>query len=202
MQQIYAPGNIRLRALEARITELKQQLQKLGGGGSPAEVKNDDSLYPSIRKLPLLGVTYFDLYRESKIQETVYELLTQQYELAKVQEAKEIPSVKILDEPVVPTKKSYPHRSQVMMVGTLLSLGVTTMWIFVRRWWNSIAFDDPGRQLLEEMGDSVRLRSRRFAAAGRAFGLAVTRVRTVLPGGRSASPLQNEGAEKTTEGPS
>jgi hypothetical protein len=44
--------------------------------------------------LPLLGVTYVDLSRETKIQETVYVLLTQQYELAKVQEAKEIPTVK------------------------------------------------------------------------------------------------------------
>ena len=54
-------------------------------------------MFPSIRRLPLLGVTYADLYQRTKIQETVYELLTQQYELAKVQEAKEIPSVKVLD---------------------------------------------------------------------------------------------------------
>jgi capsule polysaccharide export protein KpsE/RkpR len=110
LEKIYAVNNVRVRALEARIAELRQQLQKLGGSNSPADVRNDNSLYLSIGKLPLLGVTYADLFRRTKIEETVYELLTQQYELAKVQEAKEIPSVKILDTAVVPTVKSFPHR--------------------------------------------------------------------------------------------
>ena len=42
-------------------------------------------------------MTYADLFLQTKIQATVFELLTQQYETAKVQEAKEIPSVKVLD---------------------------------------------------------------------------------------------------------
>src|SRR5580700_1242907 len=92
LEKIYTVNNVRVKALQARIGELREQLQKLGGSSSPAEVRSDNSLYPSIRKLPLLGVTYADLYRRTKIEETVYELLTQQYELAKVQEAKEIPS--------------------------------------------------------------------------------------------------------------
>ena len=97
----------------ARVTELRAQLGKMGGesGTSAApSSETDASLYPAIRQLPLLGVTYADLYRQTKIQETVYELLTQQYELAKVQEAKEVPSVKVLDAAVVPTKKSFPPR--------------------------------------------------------------------------------------------
>jgi len=181
-QQIYAPTNIRIRALQARIGELKKQLEKLGGSDSPADAKSDNSLYPSIRKLPLLGVTYFDLYRESKIQETVYELLTQQYELAKVEEAKEIPSVKVLDVAVVPTKKSYPKRLQVMILGTLISLAMAVAWLFVRRWWNRIAFDDPGRQLLEEMGATVGGRARRFASSGRALWRPVAYIRRILRG--------------------
>ena len=70
-----------------------------GKGESATEVSGQpsDSLYPSIRKLPLLGVTYADLYRQAKIQEVVLETLTKEYEMAKVQEAKEIPTVKVLD---------------------------------------------------------------------------------------------------------
>jgi len=199
-QQIYAPTNIRIRALQARIGELKKQLEKLGGSDSPADAKSDNSLYPSIRKLPLLGVTYFDLYRESKIQETVYELLTQQYELAKVEEAKEIPSVKVLDVAVVPTKKSYPKRLQVMILGTLISLAMAVAWLFVRRWWNRIAFDDPGRQLLEEMGATVGGRARRFASSGRALWRPVAYIRRILRGRRLRSPREreDEAVEKST----
>ncbi len=98
------------------MSELRAQLGKMGGesGTSAApSSETDASLYPAIRQLPLLGVTYADLYRQTKIQETVYELLTQQYELAKVEEAKEVPSVKVLDAAVVPTKKSFPPRATV-----------------------------------------------------------------------------------------
>ena len=115
LEQIYAPGNVRLQAHQARVAELKQQLQKLGGSDSASEVKNDHSLYPSIRKLPLLGATYFDLYRETKVQETLYQLLTQEYELAKVEEAKQIPTVSVLDAAVVPTKKSFPPRTRIVV---------------------------------------------------------------------------------------
>ena len=70
---------------DVTVKELEKKLNEIGGAGTQGELKSDNSLYPSIRKLPLLGVTYADLYRQTKIEETVYELLTQQYEVAKVQ---------------------------------------------------------------------------------------------------------------------
>src|SRR6202044_82688 len=61
LKQVYTDNNVRVRSVKARIDELKHQLDKLDGKGeSMTEVSNqpNDSLYPSIRKLPLLGVTY------------------------------------------------------------------------------------------------------------------------------------------------
>jgi uncharacterized protein involved in exopolysaccharide biosynthesis len=117
LKQIYTDSNVRVRSVSARIAELKRQLEKLGGKGeeaSEASGKTADYLYPSIRKLPLLGVAYADLYRRTRVQEAVYEVLTQEYELAKVQEAKEIPIVKVVDPADIPEKKSFPPR---MLVG-------------------------------------------------------------------------------------
>jgi uncharacterized protein involved in exopolysaccharide biosynthesis len=93
---------------------------------------------PSIRKLPLLGVTYADLYRRVTMQEAIYETLTKQYELAKVQEAKEIPPVKVLDEPDVPERKSSPHRLTIVLDGVLLSVFAGIAWIIARKLWNII----------------------------------------------------------------
>src|ERR1700730_320882 len=104
LKQIYSDNNVRVRATQARIAELQNQLEKIGGKGestSSASSAQGDSLYPSIRKLPLLGVAYADLYRRTSVQEAVFEALTQQYELAKVQEAKETPDVKVLEDPRV-----------------------------------------------------------------------------------------------------
>jgi capsule polysaccharide export protein KpsE/RkpR len=175
LEKIYTVNNVRVKALQARIGELREQLQKLGGSSSPAEVRSDNSLYPSIRKLPLLGVTYADLFRRTKIEETVYELLTQQYELAKVQEAKEIPSVKVLDSAVVPTVKSSPHRVALTWCGTFLALCGTAAWILLRKRWAEIDPTDPGRLLAEEMATSVAITARRFAAVGSAARSAVAR---------------------------
>ena len=85
LEQIYTPNNVRVRSLRARMEELKRNLQKISG--TDASLTSDNTadsssqdLYPSIRRLPLLGVQWADLYRRAKVQENVYQLLTQQYE--------------------------------------------------------------------------------------------------------------------------
>jgi uncharacterized protein involved in exopolysaccharide biosynthesis len=158
LEQIYTSGNVRVRAVQARISELQRQLQKLGGKASSETdlAASNDSLYPSIRELPILGVTWADLYRRTKIQETVFEILTQQYELAKVQEAKETPSVKVLDAAVVPEEKSFPPRSLITMLGGLVLFCGAAMVVFIRERWNQTDGSDPGKIFAREVLASVR----------------------------------------------
>lgn len=184
LEQVYATNNVRVRSLRARVEELRKQLEKLGGdragvtpslaasGGNLPAVEDSSSAFPSIRQLPLLGVRWADLYRQTKIEETVYELLTQQYELAKIEEAKEIPTVKILDAADVPEKKSSPHRSSVVLVGGFLCLFVAAAWVIGERFWNQAEAGGRGKQLAEaiiswakELGPLrwLNLRSRRLA---------------------------------------
>lgn len=148
LRQIYTDNNIRVRAVRARIDELQDKLQQMGNGDlSQPGGSSTASLYPSIRKLPLLGVTYAELYRTNKIQETIFELLTQQCELAKVQEAKETPSVKVLDAPKVPEKKSFPPRLVIMFLGALLSTVLGAVWILGKSSWDSIDPEHPAKLL-------------------------------------------------------
>jgi capsule polysaccharide export protein KpsE/RkpR len=132
LEQIYTGSNVRVRSLQARVDELKRQLQKLEGtdaslaaygiSGTDQSRSQPADMYPPIRKLPLLGVEWADLYRRTKIQETVYELLNQQYELARIQEAKEIPTVNVVDPASVPERKSSPHRLVIILTLMFLSL--------------------------------------------------------------------------------
>ena len=170
LEAIYTDQNVRVKALRARVSELRSQLGKIGGESGTAGAlssKSDPSLYPSIRQLPVLGVTYADLYQKTKIQATVFELLTQQYELAKVQEAKEIPSVKVLDAAVMPTKKSFPPRIAFTVVGAALFLLGACAWIFMNRSYAAIDPQDPRKQLAEEVALTLKTRSA-VAAAGAA----------------------------------
>ncbi len=160
LKQIYSDQNVRVRSTAARVAELRDQLDKLGGKDDEALTtpRGGESLYPSIRKLPLLGVTYADLYRQSKVQEALFETLTQEYELAKVEEAKQIPTVKVLDPPEIPEKKSYPQRSQIILLGTALSFSIGVTWVFARALWEAKDSRDPGKIFAQEVFSVVRAR--------------------------------------------
>ena len=119
-------------------------------GGSADNSAEPTFGYPSIRQLPLLGATYADLYRRTKIQEAVYETLTKQYELAKVEEAKELPSVRVLDPANWPERKSWPPRRIFVIVGTFLFLFAGTLWIVGSDYWRQLDPRDARRQLADE----------------------------------------------------
>jgi uncharacterized protein involved in exopolysaccharide biosynthesis len=151
LRQIYADSNVRVKAVRARIDELRKKLEQMGDGDlSPGGSAEGNSLYPSIRKLPLLGVTYAELYRNNKVQETIYELLTQQCELAKVQEAKETPSVKVLDGAKLPEKKSFPPRLLIMFLGAFLAMMVGSISILTKAGWENIDSGHPGKVLAQD----------------------------------------------------
>jgi uncharacterized protein involved in exopolysaccharide biosynthesis len=173
LAEIYTANNVRVRSAQARLSELQHQMEKLDGD-SPSgknELANDElakselvkngslsnerSAYPSLRQLPLLGVTYADLLRRTKIQEAVYETLTQQYELAKVQEAKETPSVKILDAASRPERKVFPPCLLIMFWSTLLGLAAEVVVVLGRERWREMDSHDPAKVLAEKVFHTV-----------------------------------------------
>lgn len=158
LRQVYADGNVRVRATQARVDEFRSELKKVLGGtqNEPGTIDGQGSLYPSIRELPVLGVSYADLYRNAKIQEAVFQTLTQEYELAKVQEAKETPSVKVLDPPDLPDKKSFPPRPLVILSGTLLAVVSSVLWLLGKHRWDQTDENDPQKIFAGEVMVSVR----------------------------------------------
>jgi capsule polysaccharide export protein KpsE/RkpR len=169
LREIYTDNNPRLRTVKARINELQRQLEKLGGKGeSSTEVSpgSADSLYPSLRKLPLLGVAYADLYRRTRVQEAVFETLTKEYEMAKVQEAKEIPTVKVLDMPNIPDRKTFPPRLLIMFLGTACAFAVATVWLFASTSWDQTDAQDPRKVFALEVLTDLKAKLPRFVRNG------------------------------------
>ncbi|MEO7115970.1 MAG: Wzz/FepE/Etk N-terminal domain-containing protein [Caldimonas sp.] len=171
LRQIYGEGNIRVRETEARIASLQRDLEKMTGSSAPLvpEAVGEDSavsdtndkgeLYPPLRQLPRLAVPYADLYRQVRVQETVYELLTQQYELARIEEARNVPVVSVIDPPGVPEKKSFPHRLLLTLALTLLSFVATSALILGRDHWSKFNLSDPRKILASEVLSVFRRRS-------------------------------------------
>ena len=112
--------------------------------------------FPTIRNLPLLGAKYADYSRRAKIQETVFELLTEQFELAKVEEAKETPSVKVLDPGRVPQRKSFPPRLLILVLGTFLAGACSVVWVLGSKIWEEADANDPRRVLALEVAATLK----------------------------------------------
>jgi capsule polysaccharide export protein KpsE/RkpR len=162
MRQIYTPNNVRVRAMQARVDELKRESEKMGGTDAsllPGAIT--DQQFPSIRKLPLLGVQWADLYRRLKVQETVFELLSQRYELARIQEAKEVPTVNVVDPAYVPEKKSSPPRVLIIVLLTGLSLAATIAWLVEAARVEHLGAQEPRRLFVLKTRETIAsLRSR------------------------------------------
>lgn len=156
LQQTYSDNNRRVQIVQAEVNELRAQLRSLVGKSNAAAMESahpEDSF--SIKRLPLLALQYSDLYRESKIQEAMYETLTRQYELAKVEEARELPSVRILDEPRQSDHRVFPQRLQMTFIGAFAGLIVGMVWVLAVAEWNQMPESDPRKVLLIHLANGV-----------------------------------------------
>jgi uncharacterized protein involved in exopolysaccharide biosynthesis len=168
LEQIYTANNVRVRTAQARLSELQRKLQQMGGAPDGAATHssgaNDQQLYPAIRQLPLLGVEWADLYREVKVEETVFQLLTTQYELAHMEEARETPVLNVVDPANLPETKSFPPRLVLIIASTFVCLGLGALWILAEERWQNISYDDPTKLLIQNVHQSAVNYGRRVVA--------------------------------------
>jgi capsule polysaccharide export protein KpsE/RkpR len=169
LRQIYGDENVRVKQTEARIAALQRDLVSMTGSSAPLQpagskdnggvaVSDNGMLYPSLRQLPRLAVPYADLYRRVKVQETIFELLTQQYEISRLEEAKDIPVISVIDAPGVPEKKSFPPRLVLTLLLTLLTMVATAALILLQEGWQRVSASDPRKTLAAEALPIIRQR--------------------------------------------
>jgi uncharacterized protein involved in exopolysaccharide biosynthesis len=174
LQQIYTINNARVRSAKARVDELQSQVNRFGGKNvNPAtdSLLNHDELYPSVRQLPLLGVKYLDLYRRSKVDDAVFELLTKEYEIAKIQEAREVPAAQVLDPALVPGKKSSPHRLLIMLAGLLMGFALACAYLVLGLVWQSTEDSDPRKLFLQDVFSTMKIKMETVPLFGKLGGL-------------------------------
>lgn len=138
LEQIYSDDYYMTRQARARIGTLTKELQALRG----ADTNTDkEGMFPSIRELPDLVVTYADLYKQTKMLEVTSEVLNRQLELVKTDEVKELPVIRVLDEPDVPASKTWPPRKLILLIAVFLGLTGAVGWVMARRAWEDLSPD-------------------------------------------------------------
>ncbi|BDV43452.1 polysaccharide chain length determinant protein [Geotalea uraniireducens] len=107
------------------IANLKSQLDRLEGSRAGGAI-------PGVGAVPELKEQYIRLMREFKIQEALVELLTKQYEMTKLSEAKDVTSIQVIQHARVPDKKTKPKRLIIIMSATFLG-GISAILYIVMR---------------------------------------------------------------------
>jgi uncharacterized protein involved in exopolysaccharide biosynthesis len=165
LEQIYGDQNVRVKASEARVATLRRELERESNGaeGPTAERTSDVPLpYPALRQLPALGVQWANLYRRVRIQETVYELLSAQYETARIEEAKSIPTVRVIDPAGWPEKRSSPQRLIIIFASTILALAMASVFLLAQRSWKLVHETDARKVLANEVAATLKNYSNRL----------------------------------------
>jgi uncharacterized protein involved in exopolysaccharide biosynthesis len=122
MRAFAAERNPDLRLAEQELESMKRELAKMEGraGAGIADA-------PSGK-----GVANVRLLRDLKYHETLYELLARQYEMARIDEAKDSAVVQVLDAAVLPDRKSKPARALIVLGWTGAALLIAILWALAR----------------------------------------------------------------------
>lgn len=120
MQKSLNPEHPEINKLKYENQALRIKLKELDLGSS-SDSSRENKLFPAFAQVPELGFQLMQLTRDVEIQNTLFKFLTQQYEEAKIQEAKDTPTVQVLDKAVEPIQKSKPRRA-LLVVSTFLMM--------------------------------------------------------------------------------
>ena len=102
-----------VKRIIATISELKNQLSQLERTNPNAQAS---SVIPSTSQLPEAGIEFLRRTRDLKYAETIHQLLAQQYQMAKVDEAQNAPILQVLDAAIPPERRSSPKRTQMVLM--------------------------------------------------------------------------------------
>jgi uncharacterized protein involved in exopolysaccharide biosynthesis len=109
------PNAVRIKD---QIRGLKKQLAAMESKkGNP-----EADVFPAFNEAPTLGLEYMRLKRDVLITQKLFELLTQQYELAKIEEAKEDVAFEVIDRAVPPEKRYKPKRKLIVLLSGTVAL--------------------------------------------------------------------------------
>lgn len=147
MRKFAADQNPDLQIAEQELAGLRQQQAQMG---TDTNTQSGEFLMPK-GTVPRAALEYARRFRTVKYQEAVFSFLETQFELAKIQEAKEGSVIQVVDPAVAPDKKSGPPRILIVFGGLIGGLLLTSLWIFFTETVSLARKDPQSRELLDSL---------------------------------------------------
>ncbi|MFZ6727581.1 GumC family protein [Undibacterium sp. MH2W] len=142
MEAFVTPNNNEYKRSNQELLGMQNELAKLeNGSGSNTASKLNSELHASEtasnpRKLTAADTSNIQLLRDFKYYQTLYEMLSKQYEVARLDEAKDIPLIQVLDKAVEPEHKFKPQRALLTISASIFGLILALVVAFVLEMFN------------------------------------------------------------------
>jgi uncharacterized protein involved in exopolysaccharide biosynthesis len=127
MRSYATEDNPQVVMAEQQLAALKGQLAKLSG----SDANSSSEIIVPKGNIPQAGMEYLRKLRDMRYYETIEQLIAKQFEMAKLDEARQGAIIQVADVAVPPDKRSFPKRTITVLLATMLTFMVTCAWCFL-----------------------------------------------------------------------
>jgi tyrosine-protein kinase Etk/Wzc len=152
MRSYATEGNPEVELAEQQLAALKAQLAKLAGTDQGS---SDEFIVPK-GKVPEAGMEYLRKLRDVKYYETISELIAKQFELAKLDEARQGAVIQVVDAAVIPDRRSFPKRTITVIVVTFFAFLVACGWAIFSQEMQRMKRDPKERARIDALRETFR----------------------------------------------
>lgn len=147
----FATGeNPQVQIAEQQLAGLQAQEEKMGAVSGSAT----DAFVPK-GNLQASGIEYIQKLRDVKYYETIFDLLARQYEIAKVDEARQGAMIQVVDRAIVPDRRSSPMRTLIVLASLVFGIFLGVIWIFAVESIHRISKNPVEHSRLEVLKESI-----------------------------------------------
>jgi len=155
MQTFASGGNAQLIQAQQELESMRAQLAKLGG-----DEDNPNALIMPKGKLTEAGLEYVRKLRDVKYYETMFDILARQFEIAKLDEAKEGSIIQVVDPAIRPDRRSSPKRTIIVLVSTFAGLVIAVLIALAQAAWARLKEDPESSGKLDLLRHALRSQRR------------------------------------------
>ena len=151
MQTYATDENSQLVQAQRELEGLRAQLAKLGGSEDSAS----GGLIVSKGQVSAAGLEYVRKLREVKYNETIFDILARQYEVAKLDEAKQGALIQVVDPAIPPDYRSSPKRGQIVIIATAVGFLLGLIWAFMAHALKNALNDPKDQEMLSKLKATI-----------------------------------------------
>ena len=137
MKAFVTPDHPEYKRVAEELASMRSELSRLENG-TGVGAKDSDSGDGQA------GVANFKLLREVKYHQMLQDILTKQYEAARLDESKNIPIVQVVDKAIEPESKVWPARTRIVVVAAVAGLLAAVVWSLLSAWMQTARREHAG----------------------------------------------------------